>query len=101
MVDILVRNVSPEAHRALKIEAAQEGITLSEAVRRLIEAQAVKPGRPLTMEVWNELQAKWRKTLPIDPLPADFDWAKAIRDGRDELDARDGERAREWLGKEP
>jgi hypothetical protein len=38
MVDILVRNVSPELHRELKIEAARQGITLSEVCRLRLEA---------------------------------------------------------------
>lgn len=101
MVDILVRNVSPELHRELKIEAVRKGVTLSEHMRQLVEARAVQPKRPFTREMWNELQAKWRKALPIDPLPADFDWAKAIREGRDELDARDEERVRGLTAKRP
>lgn len=101
MVDILIRNVSPELHRALKVEAARQGVTLSEHVRQLAEARTVKPGRPFTRELWNELQAKWRETLPIEPLPPDFDWAKSIREGRDELDARDEERVRELTAKRP
>lgn len=88
MVDILVRNVSPELHRELKIEAARRGITLSEYLRRMAETQSVKPGRPFSKAAWDELQAKWHKSFPIDPRPTDFDFAASIRESRNERDAR-------------
>lgn len=46
MPDILVRNVDPELHRALKVEAARTGLTLSDVIRRLIEAQFAGTATP-------------------------------------------------------
>ncbi len=98
MVDILIRDIDPETHRNLRIQAAAEGITLSEAAKRTIRANASKPVQPFTLERFRELQAKWKVTAPVDPI-SDAEWARAIREGRDELDTRDDERAREWLAK--
>ncbi len=99
MVDILIRDIDPETHRNLRIQAAAEGITLSEAAKRTIRANTSKPVQPFTLERFRELQAKWKVTAPVDPI-SDAEWARAIREGRDELDARDDERAREWLAKD-
>ncbi len=46
MVDILVRNVDPETHRALRIEAARQGISLSEVCRQRIEAWSAENRPP-------------------------------------------------------
>lgn len=97
MVDILIRDLSPEAHRRMKIKAASEGITLSEAIKRLIEAQIPKPVQPFSLERHRALQATWKDKTPF---ATDAEWARAIREGRDELDARDEERVREWMARD-
>lgn len=94
MVDILIRDIDPETHRNLRIQAATEGITLSEAAKRTIRANAPKPIPPFSLERFRELQAKWKVTAPVDPISAE-DWALALQESRDERDAHDDE----WVAK--
>jgi hypothetical protein len=85
MVDILVRNVSPELHRELKIEAAQRGVTLAEAARRRMDPTGPPSTRPpFTKEAW--LATRFQ----VDGLPpkSPEEWADEIRVMRAERDAQ-------------
>jgi plasmid stability protein len=85
MVDILVRNVSPELHRELKIEAVRQGVTLSEAARRRMNsAEPLPKPRAFTKADWLALR------LPNDGLPSKSpeEWADEIREMRAERDAQ-------------
>lgn len=85
MVDILVRDVSPELHRELKIEAARQGVTLAEAAkRRLSGAKPLAKPRTFTKEAWLELQAQFEGLPP----KSGADWAAEIRAMRAERDAQ-------------
>lgn len=85
MVDILVRNVSPELHRALKIEAARQGITLSEAARRRMQGKAPLPKpRPFTKDDWLALRVQGEGL----PWKSPQEWADEIREMRAERDAQ-------------
>jgi plasmid stability protein len=59
MANIQIRNVSPELHRALKVRAAEEGVTLSEYLRRIAEREV---GRPSNAEII----ARLRELEPVD-----------------------------------
>lgn len=84
MVDILIRNVSPELHRALKVKAVREGVTLSEYLRRIAERQAEGQSRTLTSAHLEALAARQRRFPP----PPEIDFAASIRESRNERDAQ-------------
>lgn len=84
MVDLLIRNLPPETHKALKKLAAERDTTLSETARDLlVRGTDTVPKRPLG-EVLAELQQK-RAALPPGPVP---DIVETIREMREERDDR-------------
>jgi plasmid stability protein len=89
MVDILVRDVSPELHRALKIEAARQGTTLANYVRILMEKRLGTYGEPFD-ETALERLGKMREGLPD---LSHVDWSDLSWRASRELDERDEERA--------
>lgn len=71
---IQVRDVPSEVHRRLKARAAEQGRTLSELVRELLEEAA---SRPTMTEMLERLSAE----EPAEPGESS---AAAVREGRDE-----------------
>jgi plasmid stability protein len=61
---IQIRNVPDEIHRALKVRAAKEGMTLSAYLLREIAQLAERP----TLE---ELMARARRRKPLKPFAED------------------------------
>jgi antitoxin FitA len=74
---IQVRDVPDDVHRRLKVKAAQQGMTLSELVRRYLVELAEQP----TMaEVLERIKSRERVDLPISS-------AELVRRAREERDA--------------
>ncbi len=79
MVDILVRNVSPELHRELKIEAVRQGITLSEVCRLRLEASYARRAATTEIDIVksihesrNERDAQIETAIYGKPLPKTY-----------------------------
>jgi hypothetical protein len=85
MVDILVRGVTPETHKELKLEAIRQGTTLSEVARRRLESPA---GQAFTA---TSLDAFRRKRAALQALDH-VDWSDQSWRASHELDARDDDR---------
>lgn len=79
---IQVRNVPDELHRTLKIRAAAEGLSLSDYIKRELEASA---GRPTFEEVNARVKARRERIRARrgGPIPSEV-ILEAIRSGRDE-----------------
>lgn len=97
MVDILVRDVSPELHRALKIEAARQGTTLANYVRILMEMRLGTNGEPFDEAALGRLR-KMREGLPD---LTHVDWSDLSWRASRELDERDEARARSHMPPAP
>ena len=75
---IQIRNVPDDLHRALKVRAAKEGVTLSELILRELPRIAHSPS---IEEIYARIKS--REPVPEHPPAADI-----IRAGREERDAR-------------
>jgi antitoxin component of RelBE/YafQ-DinJ toxin-antitoxin module len=74
---IQVRNVTDDLREAAKQRAAALGLDLSTYVRRLIERDLAQP----TMSAWLD-------NVLSRPLSQGFDPAQAVREAREQRDAR-------------
>jgi plasmid stability protein len=83
---IQVRDVPDDVHKRLKIKAAQQGMTLSELVRRLLVTYAEEP---TIDEIYERIKARPAVDMSISS-------AELVRRGREErmaeLDRRAAER---------
>jgi hypothetical protein len=70
---IQVRNVPDDVHRELKVRAARRGVSLSDYLLRLAEADLARP----TMDEW--LERVSRRT----PIRSALSSAQLIREDRD------------------
>ncbi len=70
---IQVRNVSKEVHSTLKARAAQEGMSLSDFIKRELERAAERP----TMREW------LARTREAKPIRAERSAAQVVRELRD------------------
>jgi antitoxin FitA len=79
---IQIRNVPDDLHKALKVRAAKEGISMSELILRDLPRIAHRP-------TLAEIQERIRRRGPIEGMPSG---AELVRAGREEriaqLDAR-------------
>jgi plasmid stability protein len=73
---IQIRNVPDDLHRALKMRAAQRGITLSELILRELPRIAYKP----SME---EVLARIKSREPVPEGPSAAEIIRAEREARD------------------
>ena len=72
---IQVRNVPDELHRALKVRAAEQGLSLSDYILRELESTAAQPTIPEFLD--------WLREQPKTDI--DFDAAAYIRERRGPL----------------
>ncbi|MGB6230552.1 MAG: hypothetical protein WBF53_10545 [Litorimonas sp.] len=72
---IQIRNVDEDVHRSLKIRAAQDGVTLSEFVKRLLETELAKPS-------WESVRARLEAMPPLHLSESPTDAVRAERDSR-------------------
>jgi hypothetical protein len=80
---IQIRNVPDELHRALKIRAAKDGISMSELILRDLPRIAHRP-------TLAEVQERIRRRGPIKGMPSGAELVRASREEREaQLDARD------------
>jgi plasmid stability protein len=70
---IQIREIPEKVHRTLKARAAEEGLSMSDYLKRLIESDLRRPR-------WGEIKAKMTKLAPLD-LPETA--VKMIRRERD------------------
>ncbi len=70
---VQIRELPETVHRKLKIRAAEEGLSMSDYVKRLIERDLKRPN-------WNAIKARMSEMGPIELSEAP---AKAIRRERD------------------
>lgn len=77
MPNLQVRDVPDAVHRRLKVRAAQQGVTLSELLRRELERIAERP----TM---SEVLERIRELPPVELAPGEA--ADAVRANRRERD---------------
>jgi antitoxin FitA len=79
---IQVRNVPEKLHRTLKTRAAAEGLSLSDYIKRELEASV---GRPSFEEVDARVRARHARARAQgqEPIPTEV-ILEAIRSGRDE-----------------
>jgi antitoxin FitA len=70
---IQVRNVPKQVHSTLKARAAQEGMSLSDFIKRELERAAERP----TMREW------LARTQEAKPIPAKRSAAQVVREMRD------------------
>ena len=73
---VQIRDVPEPMHRKLKMRAAEEGMSISEYLKRLIDRDLKRPS-------WAEYEARMKKLEPIS-LPVSS--AEIIREIRDERD---------------
>jgi antitoxin FitA len=80
---IQIRNVPDELHRALKIRAAKEGISMSELILRDLPRIAHRP-------TLADIQERIRRRGPVEGLPSGAELVRAAREEREaQLDERD------------
>jgi antitoxin FitA len=70
---IQIRNVPDDLHRALKIRAASEGISMSELILRDLPRIAHRP-------TLAEVQARIRRRGPVTGAPSGADLVRAARE---------------------
>jgi len=81
MVDLLIRNVSPETHQALRRLAADRDTTLSDVARQTLEAATKTHERRFTPELLAEL-AEFRATVQLADGPDAVEIIREMRDSR-------------------
>jgi len=93
MDDLLIRNLPPETHKALKKLAAERDTTIAEvAADFVVRGTGTGPER-----MTREIVARLRASAEAAPrLP--YDWAAAVREDRDARDRDDEARARQIFG---
>jgi len=70
-----VRNLKAETHRKVKVRAAEEGISVTEWVTRLIERELKRPSMA-------ELYARLKSRRPVHLTPSAADIIREQRDSR-------------------
>ena len=70
-----VRNLKAETHRAVKVRAAEEGVTVTEWVSKLIERELKRPSMA-------ELYERLERRKPVHLKPAAAEIIRQDRDGR-------------------
>lgn len=70
-----VRNLKSETHRKVKVRAAEEGISVTEWVTRLIERELKRPSMA-------ELYARLKSRQPVHLSPSAADIIREQRDNR-------------------
>ena len=70
-----VRNLKPETHRKVKVRAAEEGVSATEWVTRLIERELKRPSMA-------ELYARLKSREPVHLSPSAADIIREQRDSR-------------------
>lgn len=70
-----VRNLRPETHRKVKVRAAQEGVSVTDWVSRLIDRELMRPSMA-------ELYAKLKTREPVHLSPSAADIIREQRDSR-------------------
>jgi plasmid stability protein len=74
MAEVLIRDLKPETHRALKLRAKQHGRSVSAEIRAVLE-EAVQPPERLKLGTWLHERAMEFGGLDLeierDPTPTD------------------------------
>jgi antitoxin FitA len=79
---IQIRNVPDDLHKALKVRAAKEGISMSEMLLRELPRIAYRP-------TFEDVMARIRARGPIEGMPSGAELVRAAREEREaELNRR-------------
>ena len=70
-----VRNMTPDLHRKVKVRAAEEGLTITDWVTRLLEREVEKPN----LKEW-AARLRQRPSIKLDQTAAEI--VREDRDGR-------------------
>lgn len=70
-----IRNLSKTTHRQLKVRAAQEGVSMSDYVKRLIKRELEKPS-------WDDIEARIRALAPVALPETTAEMIRRERDSR-------------------
>jgi hypothetical protein len=81
MVDLLIRNIRPDTHLALKRLAADRDTTLAEIARATLEAATGTTRRRFTPELLAEL-AEFRAAVRLTDGPDAVETIREMRDSR-------------------
>jgi plasmid stability protein len=81
MVDLLIRNIRPDTHLALKRLAADRDTTLSDVARQTLEAATGTTRRRFTPELLAEL-AEFRAAVRLTDGPDAVETIREMRDSR-------------------
>ena len=81
MVDLLIRNVSPETHQVLRRLAADRDTTLSDVARETLETATKTTRYRFTPELLAEL-AEFRATVRLSEGPDAVEIIREMRDSR-------------------
>jgi plasmid stability protein len=72
---VQIREIPAAMHRKLKARAAEEGVSMSEYLKRLIERDLKRPN-------WAEIKARMNDMGPIDLKESPADMIRRERDSR-------------------
>ena len=72
---VQIRNVPDDLHRRLKSRAATAGMSLSDYLLRELDHVASRP-------TWDEIEARLKQRVPIEPSEPVADLIRAERDSR-------------------
>lgn len=72
---VQIRSLPEATHRKLKMKAAEQGLSISDFLRRLIDEELKKPG-------WDEIEARMRKLPPVKLPETTAEMVRRERDSR-------------------
>lgn len=72
---IQIREVPEKTHRKLKMRAAEEGLSMSEYLKRLIEREMQRPS-------WDDIEARMKKMKPVNLSESTADLVRREREAR-------------------
>ncbi len=72
---VQIRSLPEATHRKLKMKAAEQGLSISDFLRRLIEEELKKPS-------WDEIRERMRKLPPVELAETSAAMIRRERDSR-------------------
>jgi plasmid stability protein len=72
---IQIREVPEKTHRKLKMRAAEEGVSMSDYLKRLIERELQRPS-------WDDIEARMKKMKSVALSESTADLVRRERDAR-------------------
>lgn len=72
---VQIREIPEKTHRKLKMRAAEEGLSMSDYLKRLIERDLQRPR-------WSEIKARMEKLTPVELPESTAEMIRRERDAR-------------------